>query len=722
MSTTEPAAPTEPALTMRKRARRSGLSIQSIVLIMLLTVSVTSNVLVGVIGYVNATDSLRDAAFQRLVEVRDSRAREVTRLFETIQNTILVHARGDSVYDATTAFSASFAELESAELTAEEDAAIAAYYTDVFGPRLDAISGEPVDVDGFIPADPAARYLQLHYTVPHDDFASSVAVDDAGDGSTWSAAHVQFHDYFRAMTERLDYEDVLLIDLAGTVVYTAYKGVDLGTNVVTGPYRYTLLGQAFVDSISANRMDGVILTDFGDYAPSLGVPAGWAVTPVSRDGQIIGAMAVELPIDRLNAVMTANGDWSQGGLGDTGEVYLVGSDLLMRSPSRPFIEDQDAFATAAVASGTPQATVDVVIARDSTLGVQPVDSAAVQAALAGGTGTIIATNYLGTETLAAYRPLGEAMPGWVVVAETETSEAFAPVTDFARNLIISSAVLALIVSVVSLILARVLVRPLRQLSVAAKRIAAGETGVIVDAGSSDELAAVASAFNDMSTALQVKATLLEEQTAESERLLRALMPEPVIKRYREGVQTIAEDHQEVSVMFADIAGFDTFTADLTSEDTLEHFNELVKAFDEAGSRLGVEHVRTTTKGYLASCGLTVPRIDNARRMVEFTLEIDRIIERYSAQWGAGITLRAGVDIGRVTSGLVGRAHMVYDLWGEAVNLAFQIQGVNHQSGIFITQRVVERMADQIPLIPAGSVQASDGVQAIWRVDTASLRG
>jgi len=258
--------------------------------------------------------------------------------------------------------------------------------------------------------------------------------------------------------------------------------------------------------------------------------------------------------------------------------------------------------------------------------------------------------------------------------------------------------------------------------VAAKRIAAGESGVIVDAGSSDELVAVAAAFNDMSTALQVKATLLEEQTAESERLLRALMPEPVIKRYREGVQTIAEDHQEVSVLFADIAGFEAFTADLNSEETLEHFNELVKAFDEAGSRLGVEHVRTTTKGYLASCGLTVPRIDNARRMVEFTLEIDRIVERFSAQWGAGLTLRAGVDVGRVTSGLVGRAHMVYDLWGEAVNLAFQIQGVNHTSGIFITQRVVERMPEQIPMIPAGTVHTSDGEQAIWRVDTGSLRG
>jgi class 3 adenylate cyclase len=725
MSTTEqtPARAAEPPITVRQRGRRrGGLSVQSIVLIMLLSVSVVSNVLVGVIGYVNATDSLRDAAFQRLIEVRDSRAREITRLFSTIENTIVVHAHGESVYDATIAFTEGFDELEQAELTAEQDAALAEYYDGFFGPQLEQITGDPVDASSFIPADVAARYLQVAYTVPHTDFTSAIAVDDAGDGSDWSTAHARYHDYFRAMTQRLDYEDVLLIDTSGRVVYTAYKGVDLGADIATGPYRFSALGEAFVETISSNVTDEVTFTDLGEYAPALGVPAGWAMTPVSRDGAIVGVMAVELPLDRLSAVMTANGDWSQGGLGETGEVYLVGADSLMRSPSRLFMENPDEYLETVVAAGTSRETAELAIARGDTLAVQPVTTSAVEAALGGATGTVIGENYLGHEVLAAYRPLDDFAPGWVVVAETDTGEAFAPVTDFTRNLVISSAVLALIVSVLSLILARVLVRPLRQLSSAAQRIAAGEEGVVVEAGGSDEIASVANAFNDMSRSLQIKADLLEEQSAESERLLRALMPEPVIKRYREGAETIAEDHQEVSVMFADIVGFDDFARGLDSENTLARLNELVKVFDETGSRLGVEHVRTTTKGYLASCGLTVPRIDNARRMVEFAIEIQRVVERYSAQWGADLSLRAGVDVGNVTSGLVGRAHMVYDLWGDAVNLVFQIQGEHPESGIFITQSVVERLPDQVPLTEAGIIQSPEGPQPIWRVSTAVQHG
>ena len=135
---------------------------------------------------------------------------------------------------------------------------------------------------------------------------------------------------------------------------------------------------------------------------------------------------------------------------------------------------------------------------------------------------------------------------------------------------------------------------------------------------------VSTAFNDMSRSLQVKAELLDEQSAESERLLRALMPEPVIRRYRDGDQTIAEDHVDVSVLYADIMGFEAFSRDRGSEATLETLNELVRQFDEAGAQFGVEHVRTTTKGYLASCGLTVPRIDNARRMVDYAIELTRI--------------------------------------------------------------------------------------------------
>ncbi|HRN28903.1 MAG TPA: adenylate/guanylate cyclase domain-containing protein [Terrimesophilobacter sp.] len=710
-----------PPQAHRRKKRRDGLSVQSTVLIMLLSVSLLSNVLVGVIGYVNATDSLRDAAYASLTEVRDSRTREVLRLYSTLENSIVVHANSHSVVEATHAFTEAFVELADAELTEEQDAALTEYYKTVFAPQLAEATGVPVIFASFVPATPAQRYLQAQYTIRTADFDEAIAVTDAGDGSAWTAAHVQHHPYFREMANRLDYEDVLLLDLEGNVVYSAFKGVDLGTNVVSGQYRFTGLARAYLDTVRTNLLGGVTFTDFEEYPPSLASPAGWAVTPVSENGRIIGAMAVEVPIDRLAAVMTADNNWLSGGLGATGEVYLVGSDHIMRSPSRLLREDEARFAAEATERGISRETAELAVARGDTVGVVPVHTEAVEAALSGKTGTVIASSYLGNETIAAYGPLGIPQLDWVVVAEIESTEAFAPVADFTRNLVISSAVLALFVSVLSLFMARIIVRPMRRLADAAQRIAAGEVGVTVDAGSSDEMRRVSSAFNDMSHSLQVKTELVEKQEQESQRLLASLMPSSLIKKYRDGVATIAEDHHEVAVMYADIVGFDEFSAGLDSEHTLELLNELVRRFDEAAEKIGVEHVRTTTKGYLASCGLTVPRIDNARRILEFTVELHRILERFSVQNGASLKLRAGVDVGDASSGLVGKAHMAYDLWGDAVNLAFRVQDSQRGHGIFVTDRVKESVPPSFSLTDAGPIAGDASGGRVWRLEVAESR-
>jgi hypothetical protein len=80
----------------------------------------------------------------------------------------------------------------------------------------------------------------------------------------------------------------------------------------------------------------------------------------------------------------------------------------------------------------------------------------------------------------------------------------------------------------------------------------------------------------MSRNLAIKDELLTEQRRENDRLLRSLMPEPVVQRYREGEQTIAQDHQNVTVIFADIAGLDELSSELDSEHMLEIVNKLVR--------------------------------------------------------------------------------------------------------------------------------------------------
>jgi class 3 adenylate cyclase len=214
--------------------------------------------------------------------------------------------------------------------------------------------------------------------------------------------------------------------------------------------------------------------------------------------------------------------------------------------------------------------------------------------------------------------------------------------------------------------------------------------------------------------MTIKEELLNEQRRENDRLLLSLMPERVVERYRQGEEIIAQDHQDVTVIFADIAGLDRLQAELTSEESLAIVNELARQIDAAAEELGVEPVRTVHNGYLASCGLNVPRLDNVRRTVDFALECQRIIDRFNSETGRGLSLRAGIDTGRVSSGLVGRSSIVYDMWGAAVNLAYQVQSGSPQPGIYVTQQVYETIGDAMTFTQVGTISVDGAEQPIWR--------
>ena len=420
-------------------------------------------------------------------------------------------------------------------------------------------------------------------------------------------------------------------------------------------------------------MDFVTVTDVEPYQPSSGVPTGWALSPIGTSDEILGVLALQIPTENIDRVMTGNQEWRLDGLGDSGEAYLVGDDLLMRSTSRLFVEDPEEYERAAVSGGTSPDVAARAVQLETTVLVQPVETPQVERALRGETGVMISRDYLGNEVLAAYAPVDLEGLGWVVIAELDTSEAFAPVNDFTRRLVLWTAAIIVVVTLGSLLLAQVFSRPIKRLLTGVQRVAAGELGAQVTPSSTDEFADLATAFNDMSRSLQIKQELLEAEQREHERLLLTLMPESVAQRYRKGEETISEEHQDVAVVFADIVGFDAYAATLDSATSLAQLNDIFRQFDEAAERNGVERVRTLRSGYLASCGLIQPRVDNALRAIDFAREMATIVERFNAAHDSSLALRAGVDTGKVTSGLVGRGSVAYDLWGDAVNLALRLQ-------------------------------------------------
>lgn len=702
----------------QRRRLLSKVSIQSKLVVMMVLCTIVAATVVGVIGFQAGRNSLRDSVFNRLTEVRESQSRSLADQLSDLKSSMIIDTRGATTEDALAAFTAGFDQLQNQTIDPAQAQSINDYYDDVFIKEVEQYSGVTLNPEQLIPTGSAQRYLQAHYTARRKSDDVALTINDAGDGSAWSAANARYQDFFREIVTRFEFQDALLLDTAGNVVYSAYKDVDLGTNILTGPYSGSKLREAYQKAMSSNALDYVGITDFEIYQPAENEPTAWMVTPVVTNGRAAGVLALQFPASKINRLMTFDKKWADSGLGTTGETFLAGPDNLMRSDSRLFLEDPQAYKRDVVAAGTPPDEADQAIRLGGTTLVQPVTSEATENAQRGQSGTLITTDYLGNDTLQAYAPL--VIPGtdlhWSIVAKLDTSEAFEREATFTRTIVMSTVGIIFLVCVAAVFLAQLFVRPVRRLEEGARRISAGHYDVVVPVQSRDEIGDLTKAFNEMSRSLLIKEELLNEQRRENAQLLTLLMPEPVAERYRQGEEITAAEHQDVTVIFSDVIGLDRVQAELTSEQSLALVNELERQFDAAADDLGIERVRSVRSGYLGSCGLNVPRLDNVRRTVDFALECQRIVERFNGETNHGLGFRAGIDTGTVSSGLGGFPSVVYDMWGAAVNIAYQVKSGSQQPGIDVTDPVYEALRDTMTFTPAGTVAVDGRDRPIWRLE------
>ncbi len=698
----------------RRKAKRSlfdRISIQSKLMLMLLAVTILATAVAGGIGFESGRTSLRAEVFERLTGIRQAQSRVLELGISDLRGAMQILSRGDTLESALKAFNRGFAELSDTDISPAQSKSI----TDFYNRRFAEAAKNGVDVAALMPTSNAARYLQATYTVPFPDPKEAIVVDDAGDGSAWSAANASYNKYFRDVAKGAGFLDVFLINAVGDVVYSADKGVELGMNVLTGPYRGEgYLPDAFRKAMASNDVDYVASTDFADYLPSP-QPTAWILAPIGAPGRATGVLAVGYPASIITDLVTDNRSWEEAGMGRTGETFVVGSDNLMRSDSRLFLEDPEAYRREVIAAGTPPEVADRAIKAGTTVLVQPVGTKATEAARRGETGTLIATNYLGRRALHAYAPLNLKGMDWVIISSIDSGEAFAPESAFGHRLVRATVLVIFVACLAAMVWAKLFVRPIKRLEAGAEKISTGDYDVALPVASGDEFGDLTVAFNEMSKSLAIKDQLLTQQQQENDRLLLSLMPEKVVERYRGGAQGIAEDHQDVTVLYADLIGLDALSGNLEAEKSLEVINKLVHQFDAAAETHGVERVRNTHNGYLASCGLTVPRLDNIHRTVDFALDMQRIVNRFNAETGNNIRLRAGIDTGAVTSGLIGRAGLVYDLWGGAVHLASSIRRGAAQPGVYVTQKVYEVTRDTRQYTPAGTMTVDDHEEPTWRL-------
>ena len=177
----------------------------------------------------------------------------------------------------------------------------------------------------------------------------------------------------------------------------------------------------------------------------------------------------------------------------------------------------------------------------------------------------------------------------------------------------------------------------------------------------------------------------------SEKLLLTILPESIAARLKRGEEPIADHHDDITVLFADLAGFTVRSAHETPAETVAVLNEVFSVFDGLVRRYGLEKIRTIGDSYMVAAGVPVARPDHAHAICAMALDLRGEVARLNANHDWDLSFRIGINSGPAVAGIVGREKFHYDLWGDTVNIASRMESHGLPDQIQVTEPVYERL-------------------------------
>lgn len=443
-----------------------------------------------------------------------------------MRNQVITFSGDESIVQATLAFRQAFEKLDQNTLTDKQAVALREHYQEYFLPELARnVNGEPA-LETYLPGRPATRHLHYHYIAnsPHG-FGTRERLDAAEDGSEYSVVHKRYHPFFRRISERFHFADIMLITPdTGDIIYTSEKNPDLGSNLLKGPFAGSNLARLVASLSKSSDPNEFRIIDFEPYKAARARPAAFVASPVFSGPQCIGLLVLQFPIEGFNRIVTGRGNWERDGLGETGEVYLTADDFLLRTASRFHLDDANAYYTTLRHAGYSADQVERIRRFGTAVMQQSVRSPVVEKALLGEEGTEVSRDYRGVQCLTSYGPLEVAGLHWVLVAKIDLLEAYAPAYALGRKLLVVLVSVVLLVSLLAVVLAAHHVRPVAKLIDGVRAVSEGRTDVTVELHTHDELRELADAFNTMTRSLASKTEQLELKTRENEHLLTNILP------------------------------------------------------------------------------------------------------------------------------------------------------------------------------------------------------
>lgn len=170
---------------------------------------------------------------------------------------------------------------------------------------------------------------------------------------------------------------------------------------------------------------------------------------------------------------------------------------------------------------------------------------------------------------------------------------------------------------------------------------------------------------------------LKTEMQKSENLLHSIFPDKIAENLKDrnsfSDEVIAESYDDVGILFADIVGFTEISQHYEAEELVDALNDLCSRFDIRAKNSGIEKIKTIGDAYMVACGLPEISKDNASKLAEFAFGLLEDLNGYNEHADIKFQMRIGINCGPVIAGAIGTTKLIYDVWGDTVNVASRMQ-------------------------------------------------
>lgn len=208
---------------------------------------------------------------------------------------------------------------------------------------------------------------------------------------------------------------------------------------------------------------------------------------------------------------------------------------------------------------------------------------------------------------------------------------------------------------------------------------------------------------------------LERERDRADSILRNVLPDQIAERLKAGEARIADEFEEVSILFADVVDFTEFAKTRTAAEVVTTLDALFREFDVITERHGLEKIKTIGDAYMAAAGVPSPDNDHRSAAVETALAMHKVMERADGVF-AGLHVRIGIHSGPVVAGVIGERKFLYDLWGDTVNTASRMESHGMRGEVQVTREFANKLGGVYELTPRGQIDVKgQGVMELFLV-------